>query len=125
MPLNLYRRHSRTRGNCLAGLEPEFRSYEADELLGVRHGGGSSLRFFFCGIFLSVANHSEGEAPRCPNPCLLSKLNAPTSCARSARLVICARARFQPSSVDAVSPLATVPSPTIPVTTPNSDSLAP
>lgn len=32
MPLNLYRRHSRTRGKCLAGLEPEFRSYEADEL---------------------------------------------------------------------------------------------
>jgi integrase len=32
MPLNLYRRHSRTRGNCLAGFEPEFRSYEADEL---------------------------------------------------------------------------------------------
>ena len=32
MPLNLYRRHSRTRGNCLAGFEPEFRSYESDEL---------------------------------------------------------------------------------------------
>jgi hypothetical protein len=32
MPLNLYRRHSRTRGNCLAGFEPESRSYESDEL---------------------------------------------------------------------------------------------
>ena len=32
MPLNLYRRHSRTRGNCLAGFEPDFRSYETDEL---------------------------------------------------------------------------------------------
>jgi hypothetical protein len=31
MPLNLNRRHSPTRGNCGAGYEPEFRSYEADE----------------------------------------------------------------------------------------------
>ena len=32
MPLNLYRRHFRTRGNCLAGFDPESRSYESDEL---------------------------------------------------------------------------------------------
>jgi integrase len=32
MPLNLYRRHFRTPGKCLAGLEPDFRNYESDEL---------------------------------------------------------------------------------------------
>lgn len=31
MPLNLYRRHSRS-GKCLAGYEPDLRSYETDEL---------------------------------------------------------------------------------------------
>ena len=32
MPLNLYRRHFRTRGKCLGGYPPDFRSYEHDEL---------------------------------------------------------------------------------------------
>jgi len=32
MPLNLYRRHFRTRGKCLAGYAPDFRNYEHDEL---------------------------------------------------------------------------------------------
>jgi hypothetical protein len=30
---------------------------------GARHGRGNSLRFFFCTIFLSVYNYSEGEPP--------------------------------------------------------------
>ncbi len=32
MPLNLYRRHSRSAGKCAAGLPPDFRNYETDEL---------------------------------------------------------------------------------------------
>ena len=32
MPLNLYRRHFRSPGKCVAGYEPDFRNYETDEL---------------------------------------------------------------------------------------------
>lgn len=32
MPLNLYRRHFRTTGKCIAGFAPDSRNYESDEL---------------------------------------------------------------------------------------------
>jgi hypothetical protein len=32
MPVNLYRRHFRTRGKCTGGYEPDSRNYETDEL---------------------------------------------------------------------------------------------
>jgi hypothetical protein len=89
------------------------------------NGATRSVSFFVL-MFLSVTDYSERKkSPPCPIPCLLSKLNALTSCARSARSAICDLVRFPPSPVDAVSPPATAPNPTILATTLNFVSPAP
>jgi hypothetical protein len=92
---------------------------------GVRHGRGSSLCFFFLCYVSECYRSLRKDSRPCPIPCLLSKLNAPISCARSALLVTCGQARYPRSFVDAANRPAIAPSPMIPATTPKSVSRAP